>query len=351
MKIRIFAVLLMLSLLLTACANTPADTTGGSNPEPSTSGTPTTSATTPTTTPTPTGGEEEPVDLFGSLFPVDGQIPGKRDLVTIAKDLADNVDRITEIGYTWINGRASMEILAGRYDKYYDMEAHEESPLQLVYDESEFYNYVLYLPEGYDPADTEKKWPVIYFFHGIGESGSDLEKLLPYGVLRYLGAGGKLDAIVIAPQCPGDSHWADHDLEEEKLVQFVPEMTAKYNIDTDRMYLTGLSMGGRCTWKLALAMPETFAAIVVVCGRTNTYEFETIQNMPIWMFHGAQDATVSFDNINRILGVLAEKEHRYYKVTVFPTMNHEIWGTVYDRPEVYDWLLSQSLSNNQAEAE
>ena len=94
---------------------------------------------------------------------------------------------------------------------------------------------------------------MIYFFHGIGERGDDLNVLLPYGVLRYLGNGGKLDAIVIAPQCPAESHWADTNAEVEKLDDFVPEMTAKYNIDTDRMYLTGLSMGGRCTWKLALA--------------------------------------------------------------------------------------------------
>ena len=87
-------------------------------------------------------------------------------------------------------------------------------------------------------------------------------------------------------------------------------MTEKYNIDTNRMYLTGLSMGGRCTWKLALAMPDTFAAIAVVCGRTNTYEFETIADMPIWMFHGVKDDTVSFDNINKILPVLEEKNHR-----------------------------------------
>ena len=190
---------------------------------------------------------------------------------------------------------------------------------------------------------------MIYFFHGIGEKGEDLNKLLPYGVLRYLGNGGKLDAIVIAPQCPGESHWADDNREEQKLVQFVPEMTEKYNIDTDRMYLTGLSMGGRCSWKLALAMPGTFAAMAVICGRTNTYEFETLNNMPIWMFHGAKDSTVSFDReiVKNILPTLNEKNYEYYKLTVFPTMGHEIWNAVYDRVDVYDWLLSHSLTENQ----
>ena len=342
MKIRVIALLLLVGLLMTACTTVPENPTEGTEPEPSDT----------TTQSTPTEGEEEPVDLFASLFPVDGAIPSKTEIVSLTNEMMDHIGRsgrITEINYTWKNGKASMEVLSGQYDNYLNNEAPEESPLQLVYDESEYYNYVLYLPEGYDPADTEKKWPVIYFFHGIGEIGSDLNVLLPYGPLRYINKGGKLDAIVIAPQCPAGSHWADHDLEEEKLVQFVPEMTAKYNIDTDRMYLTGLSMGGRCTWKLALAMPDIFAAIAVVCGRSNTFDFSQIQNMPVWMFHGAQDDTVMFDNVTRLLKELHQQEHSYYKLTVYPGMSHEIWATVYDRPDVYNWLLSQSLSDNQAE--
>ena len=347
MKKRLFAALLVLCMLLTACGAVPQETTEGSSEPSDTAAQP--SETTGETLPAQE--EEEEVDVFGALFPEDDNIPKKKQIVSLVKELADNTSRITEITYTWKNGKTSMEVLSGVRDSYQVKESPAQSPLELVYGESEFYNYVLYLPEGYDPADTETKWPVIYFFHGIGEIGSNLEDLLPYGVLKYLTSGGKLDAIVIAPQCPEGSHWADTDVEEEKLVQFVPEMTAKYNIDTDRMYLTGLSMGGRCTWKLALAMPDTFAAIAVVCGRTNTYEFDTIKNMPIWMFHGVQDSTVSFDNINKILPVLAENDHRYYKLTIYPHMSHDIWNTVYERADLYDWLLSQSLSNNQAEAE
>lgn len=291
------------------------------------------------------------MDLFGALFPVDGQIPKKREMANIVKALKGQAGLISEITYTWEAGRASMEVLAGRYDDYHELVAPEESPLQMVYGESEYYNYILYLPEGYDPADTEKKWPVIYFFHGYGKQGDNLDVLLPEGPTRYIEKGGKLDAILIVPQCPADSHWADDNREVTKLVEFVPEMTAKYNIDTDRMYLTGLSMGGRCTWKLALAMPETFAAIAVICGRTETYNFDTVQNMPIWMFHGALDDTVDFNNVNTILTKLYEHEHRYYKVTAFPSAMHNIWHTVYDRPEVYDWLLNQSLTNNAEQAE
>lgn len=335
MKIRVLAMVLLAALLLSACGSNVA-----TNP----------STTAPTTVPTtaPTQEGEETVDYFAELYPVEGQIPSKKQISELVKGMAKDSNRITEINYTWKKGKVTMEVMAGNADKYLDMTPPEENLLQLVYDENEFYNYVLYLPEDYDPNDTETKWPVIFFFHGIGERGSDLEVLLPYGPLRYINKGGKLDAIVIAPQCPETSHWADDDTEEEKLVQFVPQMVEKYNIDTDRMYLTGLSMGGRCTWKLALAMPDTFAAIAVICGRTNTYEFETIQTLPIWMFHGVQDDTVDFSNITSILKRLYQKEHKYYKLTILPHWGHEIWSTVYDSPEVYDWLLSQSRTENQA---
>ena len=351
MKKSLLAALLLVCMLLSACTTVSPEVTEGSTKEPPAQTTQASQTTQATDSESPTEGEkEEEVDHFAALFPQDSNIPKKKEIVRTVKELADDTSRISEINYTWKRGKTSMEILSGVYDEFENLQSPQENPLQLVYDESEFYNYVLYLPEGYDSADTETKWPVIYFFHGIGESGSNLEDLLPYGVLKYLTSGGQLEAIVIAPLCPGDSHWADTDVEEEKLVQFVPEMTAKYNIDTDRMYLTGLSMGGRCTWKLALAMPDTFAAIAVVCGRTNTYEFDTIQDMPIWMFHGAQDGTVSFDNINKILPELAANDHRYYKLTVYPHMGHDIWNTVYARSDLYDWLLAQSRSNNQAQA-
>lgn len=343
MKKRILLLLLAFGLLLSACTAAPESTSPATTTRESASGATTAAPTEPM--------EEKEMDLFGSLFPKDGNIPKKKEIVKIVRELSGDAKRITEITYTWKSGKASMEVLSGNRDLYDAGEAPEDNPLQLVYGESQWYNYVLYLPEGYDPADTEKKWPVIYFFHGIGEIGSDLNELLSYGVLSYLQKGGKLDAIVIAPQCPEGSHWADTDVEEGRLKQFVPEMQEKYNIDADRMYLTGLSMGGRCTWKLALAMPNTFAAIAVVCGRTNTYEFETIQNMPIWMFHGVQDSTVSFDNISKILPVLDEKQHRYYKLTIYPEMSHSIWGTVYEREDVYQWLLEQSLTNNQKQAQ
>ncbi len=332
---KLAALMTALCLVLSACGGAP-DEDGGSGDETGSAG----------------DTVQEAVNLYAELYPKDDNIPDRRTLQSICKDLADGINgHITEITYTWQQGRASMEVLGGLRDTWGTLTPPEEDPIQQIYGESELYNYLLYLPDGYDPEDTETKWPVIFFFHGIGESGDDLSEVAKYGVPDYIRKGGEVKAIMIAPQCPGDSHWADTDVEEEKLVQFVPEMAEKYNIDTDRMYLTGLSMGGRCTWKLALAMPDTFAAIAVCCGRTNTYEFDTIADMPVWMFHGAGDTTTSFDNVNLIIPELLKNDHRYFKLTVFPQSGHTIWDTVYSRTELYDWLLSQSLTANSEAAE
>ncbi len=297
--------------------------------------------------------EAKDMDVFAALFPdrEDGSLVSGKEFRKLADALAANVPgRLTEITYTYRGQRISMEVLAGNrevrepFGKQEEQpEGHTESePLEAVSGQSEYYDYLLYLPQGYDPEDTVTKWPVIYFFHGIGEKGDDLSKLTAYGIPKYIVNGGRPEAIVIAPQCPEDSHWADTDVEEGKLKLFIEENMEKYRIDPDRVYATGLSMGGRCTWKQALAMPDTFAAIAVVCGRTNSYDFSGILDLPVWMFHGAQDDTVAFSNVNRIVEEAYSQGYEYFKVTVYPYLSHDTWTTVYAREDLYDWLLSQN---------
>ena len=135
MKFRLLALLLAATLLLCACT-TPADPT--TEPPVSTTAP---AEQEPTVAPTqPTEGEEEALDVFGALFPKDGTIPRGKDLTEYVKLLADNTTRISQINYTWINGRPSMEVLAGTYDEFYTYEKPEENPMQLIYDESEYYD-------------------------------------------------------------------------------------------------------------------------------------------------------------------------------------------------------------------
>jgi predicted esterase len=364
MKKLAFIVLISIACALTGCSKEKAEE-GGEDMETPVTAAPTdipTAAPTvvPTAAPTavPTaepapgaeGGQSTAVDAFTQLFPDKdtGGIPGGTEINKLAGLVTDGLKgRLSEITYTYKGSKISMETLVGNRDIQQIKNPAGQEILQLVYDESEYYNYVLYLPEGYDPGDKTAKWPVIYFLHGIGEKGDDLTELLDYGVPKYIMETGGLDAIMIAPQCPGESHWADTDVEEPRLKAFLEENNAKYNIDTDRIYLTGLSMGGRGTWKQALAMPDTFAAIAVVCGRTNTYDFTGILDMPIWMFHGAVDDTVAFQNVNRIVEELYGQGQEYFKLTVYPYLSHDSWTSAYARPDLYEWLLAQNLKNRK----
>lgn len=282
------------------------------------------------------------------LYAKDTLIPTVEEFAEIADEVsADMGQRLAAVEYTWKNGKKLMNVSVGPQDTFMVKESKDKSIFRFVYNEDADYNYLLYLPEGYS-KDTKKKWPVVYFFHGIGERGDDLNELLSYGLPKYIMEKGSFDAIMIAPQCPEDSHWADDDVEVNKLVPFVDRMLKKYRIDNNRMYLTGLSMGGRCTWKLALAMPDRFAAIAPVCGRTNTYDFSQITDLPIWMFHGVRDDTVPFTNINKIVEELVKSGNKYFKVTAYPFVEHDSWTYAYNYEPLYEWLLSQTLENRQS---
>lgn len=282
---------------------------------------------------------------LGQLFPDSENIPSKERWEELTDCLGEECGvSVDEVSYTWRNGEPSLTLSMGHRD---NCRASGKGTLQMMTDEESGYPCVVYLPQGCDLQERGKKWPLVFFFHGIGERGSDPAFLLRNGLPRYLADGGKLEAIVVAPQCPLNSHWADEPMELERLRCFLPRMMERFPVDRDRTYLTGLSMGGRCCWKVALAMPDTFASMAVICGRTTDYNLDSIRDMPIWMFHGVQDATTSFDNINRLLPPLLKSGHRYCKLTVYPHDGHAIWDKVYDQAILYDWLLEQRLSENR----
>ena len=116
-------------------------------------------------------------------------------------------------------------------------------------------NYLLHAPE-----DIKAKKPLIVFLHGSGEKGSDLEKVKVHGPFKYLKTN-RLDAYVLAPQCPENEYW-----DAETLYRLIQNILKVNNIDEKRIYLTGLSMGGWGAWNLAFAHPDMFAALVPIAG-------------------------------------------------------------------------------------
>lgn len=192
-------------------------------------------------------------------------------------------------------------------------------------------NFLLYLPEGYE---ENEKWPLLFFLHGAGERGTDLNLVKKHGPPKLIEAGKEFPFLVVSPQCPQETRWAAEDL-----VALANHIIEIHNVDPDRFYITGLSMGGAGTWSLAGAMPDQVAAIAPICGRANPQVVEKIKEIPAWVFHGAKDTAVELSNSEQMVQLLKEQGSQP-KFTIYPEAKHDSWTETYENQELYDWLLS-----------
>lgn len=232
--------------------------------------------------------------------------------------------------------------------------APEDSTVPLVYKSvtGESLPYRQYitpdLPKG-------AKVPLVLFFHGSGERGTNNVSQLAIGVkpiIRYCHSK-KIPVAVIVPQCPfggwgGNTPWqalADRmkpePAEPMKLsIALLLDRCRELPVDTNRVYVTGLSMGGFATWDILQRRPELFAAAIPVCGGGDTTLAWKMRDVPIWAFHGSEDRNVRVERSRSMVSALWECDGKI-RYREFPGGNHYIWGRVYDNSEVLDWLFSQ----------
>ncbi len=199
--------------------------------------------------------------------------------------------------------------------------------------------YLKYLPEGYD-ADDEKKWPLMVFLHGSGERGTDIEKVKVHGPPMLVEKGKKFPFIILSPQAK--TGW-----DEDMLYQMILDFVSKNRVDTNRIYLTGLSMGGYGTWKLAQKHPEMFAAIVPICGGGDSKKAWKLRHTPVWCFHGKLDGVVPLSESETMINALRPLNSNV-KFTVYPETYHDSWIQAYNDPELYKWLLKQEKFKHKA---
>ena len=198
--------------------------------------------------------------------------------------------------------------------------------------------YLLFLPESYTQS-TNQKFPLILFLHGAGERGSDLDSVKRHGIPKIVETNPDFPFIVVSPQCPEDSWWTS---ELHTINGLIEEVVEKYQVDTSRIYLTGLSMGGFGTWSLASMYPERFAAIAPVCGGGEVRQIlRSLVEMPIWTFHGQKDDVIPFSRSEEIVTAL-KKHGSSIKFTIYPEAGHDSWTKTYDNPELYKWFLKHS---------
>ena len=195
------------------------------------------------------------------------------------------------------------------------------------------YHYLLSLPAGYE--DSDRRWPLMLFLHGSGESGESLAKVKANGPPKLIAGNERaFPCIVVSPQSPGRGWNPDY------LAALLDDICATYRVDPDRVYLTGLSMGGYGTWMLAATHPDRFAAIVPICGGGNPADADKLKGLPIWAFHGADDKTVKLENSEKMVDAL-KAVGSDVKFTVYPGVGHDSWTETYANPELYDWLFAQ----------
>ncbi|GAB4574346.1 MAG: prolyl oligopeptidase family serine peptidase [Anaerolineae bacterium] len=199
--------------------------------------------------------------------------------------------------------------------------------------------YILTLPDRYGAA--ERKWPLILFLHGAGERGTDVNLVRQHGIPRMATQFDEFPFITVSPQCPENHWWSDY---LEALIALVDMISNQYAVDPDRIYLTGLSMGGYGTWHLAASYPDRFAAIAPICGGGLwAYGFpervRELKHVPVWVFHGALDDVVPLSESEVLVREL-EAAGGQVRFTVYSEADHDSWTQTYNNPDLYTWFLS-----------
>lgn len=217
------------------------------------------------------------------------------------------------------------------------------------------------LPENYDPA---KKYPLVLFLHGRGESGSDNEKQLTHGAKMFLQDSIRKNypAIVVFPQCAANSYWSNVQAvmngskAGKRTFYFVPvgepskamvmlqslvgNLLERYPVKLNQVYVMGLSMGGMGTFELVRRMPGLFSAAIPICGGAHPATAPQLVKTKWWVFHGGKDDVVLPAFSEQMVQAL-KKAKASVQFTLFPNANHNSWDPAFAEPGLLKWLFSQ----------
>jgi len=192
-------------------------------------------------------------------------------------------------------------------------------------------------PPDFDPE--KESLPMIVFLHGAGERGDDLSRVHQIGLAKYFVEDpcyGGHRVITVSPQCPEELFWSALPRE---IYQVIEEAATRYNVDRDRISITGLSMGGFGTWEMICTYPDLFAAAAPVCGGGISWRAPWNLKCPIRAFHGDADDCVPLvysqlmvDTINRNGGNA--------QLTIFHGVEHDSWTNAYEETNLIEWLAN-----------
>ncbi|KAF2959219.1 MULTISPECIES: prolyl oligopeptidase family serine peptidase [unclassified Thermotoga] len=282
-------------------------------------------------------------------------------------------------GPNFLNTRVKLDYIVSQLVPIFDVDGNEVEPFtskqtdekHLIIDDFLAFTfkdpetgveipYRLFVPKDVNP---DRKYPLVVFLHGAGERGTD----------NYLQVAGNRGAVVwaqpryqvvhpcfvLAPQCPPNSSWSTlftdrkNPFNPEKpllaVIKIIRKLLDEYNIDENRIYITGLSMGGYGTWSAIMNFPELFAAAIPICGGGDVSKVERIKDIPIWVFHAEDDPVVPVENSRVLVKKLAEiggkvryTEYEKGFMEKHGWDPHGSWIPAYESQEVVEWLFEQS---------
>ena len=234
----------------------------------------------------------------------------------------------------------------------------QEFKEELLVHQNDTLPYRILIPENYN---SQSPFPLLLFLHGAGERGSDNKSQLVHGSFLFKSEDfrNNYPAIVLFPQCPKKSSWANvkrnYDMLNGKKFDFFKEISEnkqlimveklldfiekKYSIDPTRRYVGGLSMGGMGTFELVARNPDYFAAAFPICGGGNPDWSDLLKTTPFWIFHGEDDGVVSVDFSRKMYEALSA-EKASVRFTVYPEVNHNSWDNAFAEPDLMHWLFS-----------
>ena len=182
--------------------------------------------------------------------------------------------------------------------------------------------------------------PLVIFLHGRSLCGNDLNKVLRYGTIDAVQGGRKIDAYIIAPQNPG-TFW-----NPDKIMSIVDWVTERYAVDTNRIYVLGMSLGGYGTIDLTAAYPDRIAAAMALCGGGSRKDLSGLNQVPLWIIHGTADRAVSVNESRKVKNLMKSAgDTPLLRYDEWAGVNHGALARLFYLNSTYEWLFKHTLNN------
>ena len=204
------------------------------------------------------------------------------------------------------------------------------------------YNFWYFIPEDYKVE--QHKMPLVIFLHGASLCGKDLMRVRRYGVLNAIDKGMVIPAFVLAPQNPGGA-WSP-----SKLNDLLEWAKANYNVDSTRVYVLGMSLGGYGTLDFVGSYPEKVAAAMALCGGCSLKDMSGLGKLPLWIMHGTADRAVGVKESKRVVNYLQERGlDKLLRFDWLEGGNHGVLARLFYLQKTYDWLISHTTNKRKIE--